>query len=45
MDCGLRPYFGERYGEDAVGMLDGGLVQKRVRTRDRPARAKRVRAQ
>ena len=45
LDWGLRRYFGERYGEDALEMLDGGLVRKRVRRRDRPARAKRVRAQ
>ena len=45
LDWGLRRYFGERYGEGALEMLDGGLVRKRVRRRDRPARAKRVRAQ
>ena len=45
LDWGLRRYFGERYGEDALNMLDGRLVRKRVRKRDRPARAKRVRAQ
>ena len=45
LDWGLRRYFGERYGEGALKMLDGGLVRKRVRRRDRPARAKRVRAQ
>ena len=45
LDWGLRRYFGERYGEDALEMLDGGLVRKRVRRRDRPARSKRVLAQ
>ena len=44
VDWGLRRYFGERYGEDALDMLDCGLVWKRVRRRDRPARAERVRA-
>ena len=45
LDRGLHRYFGERFGEDALEMLDGGLVRKRVRRRERPARAKRVRAQ
>ena len=45
LDWGLRRYFGERYGEDALEMRDSGLVWKWVRRRDRPARAKRVRVQ
>ena len=45
LDWGLRRYFGVQYGEDALQMRDGGFVRKRVRRGDRPAQAKRVRAQ
>ena len=45
LDWGLRRYFGERFGEDALAALDDGMVRKRVK-RDRPGQwAKRVRVQ
>jgi hypothetical protein len=44
LDWGLRRYFGERFGEDALAALDDGMVRKRVARCGRPARwAKRVR--